>query len=151
MGTQSVKKHSILQDTREQNPLFFYHPEIEIRVCKLNCGDYAMRFSDGLMSDTVFERKTIADAFGSLTSGYERFKREVQRAQETDTRLIVIIEGSLTKVFQGTRHSKVQGAAVVKTLFTLWHKYNVIPVFVRNRNEASWYIAQYYLAEWRNR
>jgi len=146
-----MSRHIILQDTREQMPLVFFHPEIRVKAYKLGYGDYMMKFSDGHFSNTAFERKSIADIFGTLTSGYERFKQEIQRARDDNSKLIIIVEGNLTKVFSGIRHSRVQGISIVKTLFTLWVKYGVIPVFVKNRREASVFIVQYYLAEWRNK
>jgi len=146
-----MPKHIILQDTREQIPLQFYHPEILVKVKKLNYGDYTIKFLDGSYSNTVFERKTIADVFGTLTKGHERFKRELKRARTDNVKLIIIIEGSLEKVFKGIRYSKIQGLAIVKILFSLWMKYGVIPVFTKNRKEVSAYIILYYLAEWRNK
>lgn len=146
-----AKKHTIIVDTREQKPLEFYKSNIKTRLRKLNCGDYRMRFSDGKMSNTVFERKTVADLFGSMTKGHERFKQEITRARSNNVLLIMIIEGSLSKVAKGIRHSKIQGISIVRTVFSLWVRYGVIPVFAKDRHEASEYIVQYYMAEWRKK
>jgi hypothetical protein len=40
---------------------------------------------------------------------------------------------------------------IVRTLFSLYVRYGVIPVFCRDRDEMSVYIIEYYLALWRKR
>jgi len=146
-----AKKHTIIVDTREQKPLEFYKSNIKVRIEKLGYGDYRMRFLDGKMSSTVFERKTVADLFGSMTKGHERFKKEIAKARSNNALLIIIIEGSLSKVAKGIRHSKVQGISIIRTVFSLWVRYGVIPVFAKDRREAAEYIVQYYLAEFRKK
>ncbi len=146
-----AKKHTIMVDTREQRPLEFYKFGIKVRSRKLSYGDYRMRFLDGKMSNTVFERKTVADLFGSMTKGHERFKKEITRARSNSVLLIIIVEGSLSKVAKGIRHSKIQGISIIRTVFSLWIRYGVIPVFAKDRHEAAEYIIQYYMAEWRKK
>ena len=45
--------------------------------------------------NTYIERKSITDFIGTMSGGYERFKREVERAREQDAKLIVLVEESL--------------------------------------------------------
>ena len=144
-----MRKHILVQDTREQKPLAFHKLDIRVKVRKLDCGDYGFRFMDGNMSSTFFERKSLHDLFGSLTSGYARFKREIIRAQVSKRRIVIIIEGGMTRVLEGVRYSKAQGLSIVKTLFTLKVKYGVDFVFLQDRREASEYIVQHYYAEWK--
>ena len=145
------KKHTILRDTSEQRPLEFHGFNIRARACNLDYGDYRMRFLDGEVSSTVFERKSVPDLFGSLTKGHDRFMREIKRAHEDSATLVIIVEGNLGKVAKGTRHSKVQGISIIRTLFSLWVRYGVVPVFAKDRREASEFIIQYYMAEWRKK
>lgn len=161
MGLLEQPKHIILCDTREQKRLEFAHPEIGFtRMHKLDVGDYCIRFTDGHIPPVVFERKSIGDLFGTLTGGYDRFKSEIIRSQEFRITLILIIEGSFTKILKGYKHfnprnpSKkvcVDGLRVVRTLFSLFVRYGVIPVFCRDREEMQNYIVEYYLAIWRKR
>ena len=146
-----VKRHILIVDTREKKPLEFYKANIKVMTKKLDCGDYCMRFLDGEMSKTVFERKSVADLFGSMTKGHERFRKEMERARVKSILMIIIIEGSLTKVAKGIRHSRVQGISIIRTVFSLWVRYGVIPVFVKDRQEAAEFIIQYYLAEFRKK
>jgi len=137
----------IIQDTREQQPLKFDHPWItEVRVEKLDVGDYACKFKDGHRPNVIFERKSISDLFGTFGSGHERFKKEIVRTQSQSLSLIIIIEGSLTRVLKGYDYSQIRGISVVYKLFTLWVKYGVMAVFCGSRREMSEYITHFYLA-----
>lgn len=79
---------SYFVDTREQKP--FEMPNAV--VTKLDIGDYA---AGGRFFDNVFcDRKSVSDFIGTMSGGFERFEREVQRSVETDAFLYVIIEGS---------------------------------------------------------
>ena len=141
----------IIQDTREQNPLIFISPEItEIKITKLIVGDYSAILADGYRSQTIFERKSIGDVFGTLTKDYSRFKEEVLRAKDNGITLIIIIEGSLSKVLSGFKHSGVKGISIIKTLFTLWVRYGIHPVFCKDREEMTEFIIHYFAAEKRN-
>ena len=49
-------------------------------------------------------------------------------------------------VFKGTKYSDIDGKSVVYKLFTLWLKYGVQPVFVKDRKEMAEYITQFFIA-----
>ncbi len=137
----------IIQDTREQVPLVFDHPWItDIEVSKLNVGDYGCRFKDGHVPSVYFERKAMGDLFSTLGKGYKRFKREIVRAQQSKSQLVIIIEGCLSKVLRGTQYSSVNPEALVKRLFTLWVKHGVYPVWCKDSGELAEYITQFYIA-----
>lgn len=142
----------ILQDSREKSALSFNHPEVtETRICKLDVGDYTAIFEDNTMPGVYFERKGLGDLWGSLTKDYSRIKEEIERARTAGVTLIIIIEGNLSKVFKGYRHSKVAGVSIIKTLFSLWARYNIIPIFVKDRREMEEYIVHYFWAVWRKK
>ena len=86
-----TKMYDIYVDTREQKPLKF---NFNTQIQTLKYGDYA--FSSAKKSaSTYIERKSITDFIGTMSGGFERFKREVQRAKEDDSKLIVLVEESL--------------------------------------------------------
>ncbi len=116
----------------------------------LPCGDYCCQYKSGYIAPIIFERKSIGDLFGTLGQGYERFKRELLRAKELDLKLILIIEGTLGKVLKGYEPSEIKGISIVKKLFTLFIRYNLMPVFCKDREECSKYITEFYLALGRN-
>jgi len=73
-------------DTREQTPL----PFDNFQVQKLIVGDYAP--NDDFFCNLFCERKSINDLAGTLTKGYERFEKEIQRAKELGAYLVVVTE-----------------------------------------------------------
>lgn len=137
----------ILIDTREQLPLEFNHPYInEIVRIKLEVGDYGAEFSDGHKPNVFFECKSISDLFLSLSGNYDRFKKEIIRAKEHKLLLIIIIEGTLTKVIKGIDESQRSGDEITQQLFTLFIRYQIPFVCCQSRQEMSRYITEFYLA-----
>ena len=64
-------------DTREQLPLTIRRYAVE--VCKLDFGDYGIKGHSDLNNPAfIVERKSLSDLIGSLTSGRDRFFREVE-------------------------------------------------------------------------
>jgi ERCC4-type nuclease len=133
----------IIIDTREQKPLEFAVPTL--REC-LNVGDYSCRFEDGHIPPVVFERKSLGDIYGTLSGGYDRFKREMQLARELEITLIIIIEGSLRRVLSGYSNSRRTPISLVYQLFTIRVRYGIHTVFTNTREEMSEYITHLFLA-----
>jgi len=134
----------ILRDTREQNLLIF--PGIEVIDKKLDFADYGCELVDGSVVPIVFERKGISDLYGTMSSGYERFKREIERCKEAKFSMIIIIEGTLTKVSKGIKHSKRNPESLLSQIFSIFVKYRIIPVFAKDPTEAAKFITLFYTA-----
>ena len=78
-------------DTREQKPFKF---DIPFEVKTLKFGDYAL--SDKEVSGNCYvERKSLNDFIGTMSGGYERFRKEIERAVEQDAYLVVLVERSI--------------------------------------------------------
>lgn len=114
----------------------------EVTVTHLPIADYWASWEDGTEMPVIFERKTVADLFGTLTNGMERFKREIAKANENNIKLILIVEGSICDVLAGADYSSTAGKSILKTMFTLWLKYDVVPVFCNNRSEMKRFILE---------
>ena len=138
----------IIVDTREQLPLEFSVPT---KRGTLAVGDYRAEFSDGSVSQVVFERKSLNDLYGTLSKGYSRFKEEITRARELQLSLIIIVEGSLRRVLSGCSNSQRTPISIVYQLFTLRVRYGIETVFCNTREEMSQYITHYFLALERER
>lgn len=138
----------ILQDSREQSPLHFDLDSIvtEVVVDTLPVGDYSARYVSGRIAPVYVERKGLGDLFTTMTSGYPRFKREMQRAKDYRIQLILAIEGSLDDVYCGVRYSRFAGSSCVQKLFTLAVRYDVYPVFCQSRGEMALWIRELYEA-----
>ena len=78
------KELEIICDTREQNILSFKN----IQIAKLDYGDYYSN-NDNAIS---IERKSLVDLVGTISQGYARFKKEIDRCRLDNNYLIVVIE-----------------------------------------------------------
>jgi len=142
----------ILVDNREKAILDFEHPYItSLEHTTLSVGDYGCRYNDNHIPPVFFERKSIPDLFGTLSKGYSRFKREILRSKEQKVLLVIIIEGSLTKILKGYERSQRSGDEIVKQLFTLMVKHHIPFICCSSRDEMSRFITETYLAIGRER
>lgn len=69
---------TIIVDTREQRPWSF-PPHIDVEVGTLKTGDYALK---GDEKNFAVERKSGADFVGTISTGWHRFCRELNRMDE---------------------------------------------------------------------
>lgn len=132
----------ILIDTREQLPLKF-EKDVVVESRRLDVGDY-MAEIDGKVVPIAFERKGLGDLFGTMTQGYDRFKKEMMRAKESNTKLILVIEGSLSDVLEGYSHSQFEGKSMVMKLSMLTVKYDLTVHYFNNREEMARHIFEFY-------
>ena len=120
----------MLCDTREQKRLdFSMFPGVtSTRVCKLDFGDYTCEFEGklaGMKAPLVVERKSLGDAWGTMTSGYPRFRRELDRAKASNTKLVLAIEATYQGVLNGFERSEFTGDSMAQKLATLYAKYGL--------------------------
>ena len=78
-------KH-ILIDTREQRPLSFKNSEL----LKLDVGDYGV--SGELYDYTFVDRKSYQDFGATVTGGYARFVKELERCRSLGCFLFIVVE-----------------------------------------------------------
>ena len=77
-------------DNREQSPWAFPDHLVTARWGTLKTGDYALTGDAGF----AIERKSLGDFLGSISTGWDRFKRELDRmGQANFPAKVVIIEG----------------------------------------------------------
>jgi hypothetical protein len=141
-----VSNKVIFQDTREQTPLSF---ENITRRDTLDFGDYRMS-----NSKIFIERKSLGDAWGTLTGGYERFEREIIRAKESEAYLVILVESPFESLETFPLQRKVYGKIKISVEFVfhsireLSQKYTHIQfLFVKNREEASRVIQKIFAAD----
>jgi ERCC4-type nuclease len=143
------KSHfQIIVDTREQLPLQF-DPEFEVVRQKLEFGDYAMRMNNCILP-VVFERKSLGDLFGTMTSGYKRFKAEYHRCNGVGHKMVLLLESSMREVAGGYEHSQFEGSSMIKKLAMLEVRYGIQVVYGGDRYTCSRYIQEIFGAIWRN-
>jgi len=127
----------IFIDTREQMPLVIDYPT---EVKGLKFGDYAINDPE---NKCYIERKSISDFIGTMSGGYERFCREIERSVAAEANLIVLVERPLQEClsFQYlnyvSKKIKVTPEFVFFNVNELIEKYsNVQFLFVVGREEC---------------
>jgi hypothetical protein len=121
----------LLRDSREQTPLDFSGQEgiDKIEDIGLPFGDYTGMIGKDEHSlkqvPITFERKSRSDLWGTMTSGYDRFRREILKAKECNHKLILITEGTYSDIAQGFDRSEFSGESMLKKLHTLYVKYDL--------------------------
>lgn len=93
-----ICEKNITIDTREQKPLVF--KDLSAKIEKLDYGDYSC---DGLLA---VERKSLNDLVSTLSSGFERFCREIERCRKNNGYLVVVAECDINK-FLSFSYSRV--------------------------------------------
>ena len=137
----------MISDSREQLPLDFSGLDGVDKVERIGLafGDYTA-LVHGKQVPIVFDRKAIGDLFGTMTSGYDRWKVVMEKAKKANFKLILIIEGTYTDVWNGVEYSKFDGHSMLKKLAMLYVKYDLEYVFCENRRVMARRIADTYLA-----
>lgn len=129
----------ILIDSREKLPLEFkiIGNVSKVEVIGLPFGDYTAMLEDGTQVPICFDRKTLEDLYSTLTSGIDRFKREIEKSKRCNFLLYLIIEGTLSDIENGNgaTYSSIEPQSLIKTIFTLMVKYDINPIFCKNREE----------------
>lgn len=94
---------TIIRDTREQKPYEFANHSVDVEDATLRTGDYTLaRFCDRDEKNDTYvprfavERKTGHDFLNSITSDRKRFKREIERANEWELDLEIVVEEPYT-------------------------------------------------------
>ena len=137
----------IIEDSREQKPLTFRSKHIDyVMKSKLEYGDYAAVMKNGEKIPVVFERKSLADLFGTLGKGHTRFKKELERAQSDDVMIVILIEASYVDVVKGYHRSKMKGHVVMDILCTYMVKHAVPFICTGSRRDSQILITNFFKA-----
>ena len=141
----------LISDTREQKPLDFSGLEgvEKVENIGLPFGDYTAIVHEKPVP-IVFDRKAISDLFGTMTHGYKRWKEVMRKAKESNFKLILIVEGTYTDVFNGIEHSEYSGEAMIKKLHMLQVRYDLETVYCESRRVMARYIVGLFGAVERN-
>lgn len=134
----------IIIDTREQKPIEF-KDSISIALSE---GDYTTL---DLYRKAHIERKSPTDLYGSLIQGHCRFRRELQRALDSNIVLAIFVECPkeqfISKRFPGGYRLKCSPSVLRKIISTVSFKYNVEFIWCADRSAMkssmlSWFSRQ---------
>ncbi|WP_027368233.1 ERCC4 domain-containing protein [Desulfocurvibacter africanus] len=140
----------VLIDTREQAPFTFDKYECEQVRGTLPTGDYSLA---GLEDRVAVERKSLDDLVGCLTTGRERFERELAWAAALD-RFAVVVEAGLQDMAQGRYRSKMQPHAALQSVLAFQARHGTAFLWAGNRQGAEYvtfHFLRHYLREARER
>jgi hypothetical protein len=143
---KDISNKVIFADTREQNPLDF---DNTTRTKGMSFGDYRMAGSN-----IYVERKSLGDAWGTLSGGFERFEREILRAKEAFAYLIILVESPFESLEKFPTQRQVFGKIKIPVEFIhhnirdlLQKNEHIQFLFVENRDEASRIIQKIFSAD----
>jgi len=116
----------ILTDTREQQPYKFETPS---EIGTVPIGDYSIF---GLENHIAIERKELNDLIGCLTTGRERFEKELHKGKALDY-FALVIEASLSDLINGRYRSQMTPKSVIQSLLAFSIRYRLPIFFCENR------------------
>lgn len=155
--------YEIICDTREQD--VFIQETLEknnIRTVrkKLETGDYAIRYKNEYIPNVLIERKAnidelignLLDAASKDEEGNNRFIRELKRAQETNTKIFLLIQDKdyYLKLITSNYISKVNSNAITAMIISLLAKFDNLHIVACDRKESAslvYKILYYHLRE----
>ena len=105
----------IFIDTREQQPLKFKNS----KSMKLDFGDYTSIGDD--YTHTYVDRKSETDFKSTLSTGFDRFRRELQRAKDFNSYLYIVVESSIPKIKKNNNFCPHRS-----NLRYIWHNMRVL-------------------------
>ena len=124
-------------DTREQKPLIF--KGLKMVESKLNFGDYSP-LNEPYFNNVFFERKSIQDLWGTMSKGFERFCREIERANSQNGYIFVVVDYKFSEA-QSYNYNKKFSKASAEFIFSrireILQKYeNIQFVFSGGRKQS---------------
>lgn len=122
-------------DNREQLAYSFQDYDCTAESSTLGTGDYSII---GFEDKIAIERKSIDDLLGCLTSGRERFEKELARARSLD-RFCVIVEASFEELAKGMYRSQMRPHSACQSIIAWQIRYGTAFVFAGSRKVAEYY------------
>ncbi len=119
----------IIIDSREKIPYRFKNSQTGI----LNVGDYSIV---GLEDQISIERKELNDLIGCLTTGRERFEKELFKGKALDY-FCIVVEGKLLDIINGNYRSQMEPKSAIQSLLAFSVRYRLPIFFCENRQYAE--------------
>jgi ERCC4-type nuclease len=127
-------------DSREQHPWIFSLPTI---VGALKTGDYSLQ---GCGDWIAIERKSIDDLIGCLTTGRDRFTKELERGRRIQN-FSVIVEAHYTDILKGNFRSEMNPRAAWGSIIALQERYG-IPFYFAGDSVIAGQLCETILTRW---
>lgn len=124
----------IIIDTRERSPFVFSGYPCRTERGTLHTGDYSI---SGMTDRIVLERKSIGDLASCMTTGRDRFERELVRMRDFDS-AAVIVEEPLTLIRSGRYRCHLNPVSFEQSILSLMIRYRVPFLFGHDRRYAEY-------------
>ena len=119
-----MQRLKIIIDTREQTPWSFNPAVADVQVGTLRTGDYSLLGDDHF----AIERKSLDDLLGTISTGWPRFCRELNRMEDSAfVAKVIIVEGDFSRTCFGV------DAETGKLVHPNHNHGNLTPQFVAKR------------------
>ena len=130
----------LLQDTREQKPLFNRPPQgLVVVTCTLHDGDYSIQ---GFKDKFCIERKQMSDFYGYIASEREKTVRKMRRFRDIVNNggfVGLVIEATEEEVLSGFMFSQVPPEVARQAIVSFEIRYGVHVYYSDDRrNIARW-------------
>ena len=126
----------IIVDSREQKPFSFKDYPVEVATGTLTTGDYSLA---GFEDRVAVERKSLGDLLGCLTSGRNRFARELERLRGYES-VVVVVEAPFEHLADGRYRSRMHPDAAVQSVISIIQEYRMPFSFFPNRIRAERFV-----------
>lgn len=132
-------KITIIEDSREQNPLSFDgFRGVEVIRQGLKTGDYSVQ---GYEDSVCFERKAIGDTVSTLINGHTRFLKEMERMRDFEANYILIEHSPSVLYNYCARHGwQNKFDVVIQSLLAYAYHYHCRVRFCKDREDMAKYI-----------
>jgi hypothetical protein len=127
-------------DTREKNRLGFNG--IKTVKHKFDFGDYGF-INEPYFCNTFFERKSIIDLWGTMSKGYDRFCKEIERASNSGAYIIVVVDYAYSKAAgynYNKRYSKSTSNFIFHRIRKMLQTYDNLQFVFSGGREQSEYL-----------
>ena len=132
--------NKIYIDSREQTPFEF---NCETEVAGLKFGDYSTSLN--LKDILVIERKSGNDFIGTMSKGYERFCKELEKSRNGNCQMLMIVENDINSMLSYNylpqfKWVKAKPQFIFSRLRSLLQAFNNFQVlFCKNKTEAAFF------------
>jgi ERCC4-type nuclease len=132
-------KITIIEDSREQNPLLFDgFRDVDVVRQGLKTGDYSVQ---GYENRICFERKATGDAVSTLINGHVRFLKEMERMRDFEANYILIEHSPSVLYNYCARHGwQNKFDVVIQSLLAYAYHYHCRVRFCKDREDMAKYI-----------
>lgn len=153
-----MTQFTVLRDTREQDGYGYYFDDypVEVKEVTLTTGDYAVQEPGYYGKNETYyppfavERKSKDDLVSSISADRERFEDEIDRADDWEAPMPVIVEAPYPTFRNGQYYANVHPNSIIGTV-DKWPNYKNVDFFFADDSDDAERRSFEFLRWWKNR